>query len=268
MTPIKGKCDPYFETGTEGVIWSVYEDGKEGYDGLHCLNEGDYLTIFDPADSTKVVWEGNIDLEYERNYLPFPMNPEYGQQAIMGMWVHGIQRNVEPDDWGTWFFKAYPAEVIKSEIGRLFRCKSSTIEGHLWSGKGSPYNSIKDTGDLIIKFKNGGYYRYKDVDADTFWEFESAESKGKYHARNIKNVFVVEKIDLPKPARYSTNKPKPWKKYPADHGSDVPGAWPFPTGPKPHEGPREETFDEFLEWTEEEEEEFLNIMDNQKDNEL
>jgi hypothetical protein len=235
MTSIKGKCDPFFETGTEGVIWSVYEDGKEGYDGLQCLDEGDYLTIFDPAKPKEVVWEGNIDLEYERNYHPFPMNPEYGQQAIMGMWVHGIQRDVEPDDWGTWFFKEYPCELIKSEIGRLYRCKSAIIGGHRWTGTANRWSkdNLHGVGDLILKFNNAGYYRYKDVDSDTYWAFEEAESKGKYFAANIKNKFVTEKLELPSKPTYKLNPPKPWKKYPADHGSDVPAAWPFPTGKKP-----------------------------------
>jgi len=112
---VKGKLDPFFETGTEGVLWSVYEDGKEGYDGLHVLKKDDYLTIFDPEDNTKVIWEGNIDLEYKRNYHPYPMNPEYGQQAVHGMWVHGFQVDVVPEDWGTWFFKHYPAEYTKRE---------------------------------------------------------------------------------------------------------------------------------------------------------
>ena len=228
MNTIKGKLDPFFETGTEGVIWSLYEDGKEGYDALVILDQGDYLTIFDPEDSTKVVWEGNIDLEYERNYHPYPMNPKYGQQAVMGYWVHGIQRDVEPDDWGIWFFKAYPGEVIKSEIGRLYRCKSSTIAGHRWTGD----RSSTDIGDLILKFKNGGYYKYKDVDSDTYNKFASSESLGKYHAKHIKNVFEAERLDLPRPAKYSTNKPKPWKKYPDDPVSND-GAYPFPTYNKP-----------------------------------
>lgn len=239
MTTIKGKLDPFFETGTEGVIWSLFDDSKEGYDALVILDQGDYLTIFHPEDAAKVVWEGNIDLEYKRNYHPYPNNPEYGQQAVLGYWVHGIQRDVEPDDWGIWFFKAYPGEVIKSEIGRLYRCESSTIEGHRWTGKGSQWSKEpKVSGDLILKFKNSGYYKYKDVDYDTYWAFEEAESKGKYFAANIKNKFVTEKLDLPRPARYSTNKPKPWmfptsETHDKPHGSDVEAAWPFPTYNKP-----------------------------------
>jgi hypothetical protein len=224
MTTIKGKLEPFSETGTEGVVWSLHEDGVDGYDGLNCLHQGDYLTIFDPLDITKVIWEGNIDLEFERNYHPFPRNPQYGQQAIFGMWVHGIQRDVEPDDWGIWFFKEYPAELIKSEVGHLYRCNSSTIFGHRWEGKGNSYNGIKDSGNLVIKFKNGGVYRYKDVDFDTYSGFAEAESKGKYLAKNIKNKFVTEKIDLPRPVKYSADKP---------HGSDVKAAWPFPTHTKP-----------------------------------
>ena len=115
MSPIKGKLEPYFETGTDGTIWAVYEDGKEGYDGLHILKKGDNLIIFQPENPGIVIWEGNIDLEYERNYHPYPMNPQYGQQAIYGVWVHGFQRDVLPEEWGTWFFKHYPCELKKAE---------------------------------------------------------------------------------------------------------------------------------------------------------
>ena len=98
MNVIRGVLDPFFETGTEGVIWSVYEDGRTGYDGLNCLADGDYLRIFDKEDPTKVVWEGIIDLEWERNYRKYPLNPKYGQQEVGGFWVHGIQKpSASPD---------------------------------------------------------------------------------------------------------------------------------------------------------------------------
>lgn len=112
MTIIKGKLDPFFETGTEGIIWSVYEDGKTGYDGLNCLKDGDFLRIFDIDNPSKVIWEGIIDLEWERNYRNYPRNPEYGQQEIGGFWVRGIQSTVTPEQWAQWFFKEYPAEMI------------------------------------------------------------------------------------------------------------------------------------------------------------
>lgn len=217
---IKGKLDPFFETGTEGVIWSVYEDGKEGYDGLHCLEDGDYLMVFNPDDDS-LVWEGNVNLEYERNYRPYPMNPKYGQQEVYGFWVHGLQENVEPEDWGTWFFKSYPANLIKCGIGKLYRTKSSTVLGYRYTGHGSRWNNIKDKGDLIIKFKSG-YYKYKDVPSDTFWDFYDAESLGKYFAQHIKNKFEFEKMEIAaKPEMKvgaSLNKPQPWN---------------FPTGNKP-----------------------------------
>ena len=195
---IIGKLDAYWETGTEGVIWSVYENDKKGYDGLHCLENGDYLIVYDPVNTENIVWEGNIDLEYERNYRKFPMNPKYGQQAIAGMWVHGIQRDVEPDDWGNWFFKEYPAELVKSGLGPVYPCKSSIIAGFRWTGTASQWNNENGVGDLIVKFNNSDYYMYKDVDSSIFWAFEDAPSKGKYFVANIRDKFVTEKLELPK----------------------------------------------------------------------
>ena len=235
MTTIKGKLEPFFETGTEGVIWSVFEDGKEGYDGLHTLHDGDYLVVFDPMDPLKLVWEGNISLEWERNYRPYPMNPQYGQQEIGGLWVHGIQENVTPEDWGRWFYKGYPCELMKGSVGRISPVKkSSIVAGYSYTGYRSYRANVVDTpGDLVIKFKNAEYYRYKDVPNDAFEDFYEADSKGKYFAAHIKNKFVTEKIELPTRAKYGLNVPNPWSKYPTDHGLDELPYRSFPLGNKP-----------------------------------
>jgi hypothetical protein len=98
---ISGVLEAFFETGTEGVIWSLYEDNKQGYDGLHPLKNGDHLRILGENDA--VIWEGLIDLEYETGYRSFPNNPEYGQQECWGFWVHGNQRGFAISDWGELF---------------------------------------------------------------------------------------------------------------------------------------------------------------------
>ena len=48
--------------------------------------------------------------------------------------------------------------------------------------------------DLIVSFKNGTTYRYKDVDQDTVQEFFSAESHGKFLNAVIKPNFAVEQL--------------------------------------------------------------------------
>lgn len=244
MTTIKGQLEPFYETGTEGVIWSMYGDGECGecgddYDALQSLNDGDYLTIFDPIDTTKVVWEGNIDLEYETNYRPYPMNPDYGQQCVLGHWVHGIQRDVNPEQWASWFFNHYKAEYTEGEVGRLYRCKGSTITGYNWDGNWPSPEVANALGDLIIKFKNSKYYKYKDVDYDTYRAFIQAKSRGKYFSKNIKDKFVTEIMTLSKPptktpstAPTTTNDAWPWPTG-KPHGADVPSAWPFPVYDKP-----------------------------------
>ena len=113
MEPILGTLYAFFETGTEGIIWSVTNNDLEGWAKLNCLVNGDHLIIFDPVDRTTVVWEGVIQYEYERNLTPSPFNPNYKKQAIMNSWVNGIQNNVEPETWMNWFLKEYPAQLIK-----------------------------------------------------------------------------------------------------------------------------------------------------------
>jgi hypothetical protein len=110
---IHGKLDPFFETGTEGVIWSVYDESKKGYDGLFCLEDGDKLTVYG-HDGVTVIWEGVVALEYKRNWHAYPLNPQYGQQAVYGYWVHGFQATLAPEVWAMMFFAGLPAKLERA----------------------------------------------------------------------------------------------------------------------------------------------------------
>ena len=98
----RGFLEGFWETGTEGVWWTLEEEPFKGYEGLHTLENGDELIVFN-ADGS-VLWQGIIDLEYETGYIPYPTNPQYGQQAALGFWVHGCQRGFAIDDWAYMFF--------------------------------------------------------------------------------------------------------------------------------------------------------------------
>ena len=115
---IRGRLESYWETGTEGVRWALEEDGKPGYDGLHALRDGDRLTVYADDEGNTVLWEGVVELEYKRLWRPYPMNPESGQQAIFGHWVHGFQAGLEPDVWARWFFEHRRAALVKKEAAQ------------------------------------------------------------------------------------------------------------------------------------------------------
>lgn len=108
---VSGVLDPFFETGTEGVIWSVYDPRKGGYDGLNCLKDGDHLTVFEP-DGETVRWQGVVKLEYKRRFRPYPANPQYGQQEVLGFWVHGLQEGLAPTVWAKMFFDRLPCLLV------------------------------------------------------------------------------------------------------------------------------------------------------------
>lgn len=104
---IHGHLDPFFETGSEGVVWSVVWSGVPGYESLFGLENGDELLIYN-ADGS-VAWQGIVALEYQRRHRPYPFNPALGQQEVLGFWVHGLQENLAPETWANAFFERRPA---------------------------------------------------------------------------------------------------------------------------------------------------------------
>lgn len=97
-----GVLDAFFETGTEGVLWSVLEVPSKGYESLHVLQDGDELTVYRSDGSIR--WSGIVELEYETGYRSYPKNPEHGQQCVFGYWVHGNQRGMDLKVWAAMFF--------------------------------------------------------------------------------------------------------------------------------------------------------------------
>lgn len=58
---VYGALEPFAETETEGVIWSLTEYGKKGYDSLHTLDNGDNLTVYKTVTDGNVFWQGTVD---------------------------------------------------------------------------------------------------------------------------------------------------------------------------------------------------------------
>lgn len=193
MKIINGKLDPFFETGTEGVIWSVYEDGKMGYEGLNCLEYGDYLRVYDKSKTTKIIWEGSIFFDWDINWRPYPMNPKHGQQEVLGYWVHGIQKDLEPKVWGKWFFDMLPAQLIKSELGRFNPIKDEYIKAQAFSGTMAYFDAGKP-GDLTLVFNDNLYAKFFGIDPQVYTDFMYSENKYEYFLKNIKDKYKSERI--------------------------------------------------------------------------
>jgi hypothetical protein len=99
----EGELTDFFETGTEGVIWTLEDDVHYGYEALQTICEGDHLTILDQVGA--IVWRGIICCDKKVGSRPYPMNPEYSQQCALGHWVHWIQRGFKPDTWAEFFIR-------------------------------------------------------------------------------------------------------------------------------------------------------------------
>ena len=104
---IHGILADFFETGTEGVCWAVYEDGKQSYDGLHLLGPRNHLRVTDETGAVR--FDGYIDPDAEKGWMEYPGRPGegYGQPAALGYWIHWIQAGWEPDEWAALFFRPH-----------------------------------------------------------------------------------------------------------------------------------------------------------------
>lgn len=116
---IHGVLDPWIETGNEGVVWTVYEDDKTGYDGIIALEKGDHLTIY--GSDNGVMFDDIIKPDKKAGWQPYDHNPKYGQPSALGYWVHWTQSGYSPDDWARLFFQKPPlrADIVKRQPRKI-----------------------------------------------------------------------------------------------------------------------------------------------------
>ncbi len=100
---VMGFLEDFFETGTEGVIWSLISEEERGYDALFPIEEGDHLTIQDQLG--RKLWSGKIRCDRKSGWRRYPLNSKYGQPSALGHWVHWTQRGFKPDDWARYFIR-------------------------------------------------------------------------------------------------------------------------------------------------------------------
>jgi hypothetical protein len=114
MKKYAGVLEGWFETGTEGIVWALCEDGKSGYEAMQIIEKGNHLKVFD--DNGKVVFEGEIDPDEKIGWQEYPLNPGHGQPCALGMWVHWTQRGWQPDDWARLFIRFKGEEYLRAEL--------------------------------------------------------------------------------------------------------------------------------------------------------
>ncbi|MEK7478571.1 MAG: hypothetical protein AAB626_01440 [Patescibacteria group bacterium] len=118
---IRGVLDPFWESGTEGMIWSI-DNGKDkkGYDGLYCIHTGDHLTIY--GEKGEIIFKGKIFQDTMAGWTEYPRNPGNGQPLALGCWIHWTQIGWKPDDWARLFLRgkkpALRAELIQKRDDR------------------------------------------------------------------------------------------------------------------------------------------------------
>lgn len=108
-----GTLEGFFETGCEGMMWTLIQDNMKGYEAILFLKEGDHLVVF--GDNEIILFDGKIKTNREIGWAEYPLNPGHGQPTALGYWIHWTQEGWQPDDWARLFFHN-PA--LKAELNR------------------------------------------------------------------------------------------------------------------------------------------------------
>lgn len=97
---IWGVLDPFAEQGSEAVLWCINDHARPGYEGILPLSNGEQLYVY--TQKGKFLWKGTVDIDPRiRQIGPF--------------WAHGVQRDVHPEQWASFFSHRHTACVIKNE---------------------------------------------------------------------------------------------------------------------------------------------------------
>jgi len=117
---LKGRLEIFSEQGSEGSHWSFYEDGKTGYDGLHALEKGDVLRVFNDAARNELLWQGEVDFDYtsEKQRRPFIGDVQWLDKVGT---VHGLQKGVDKDVWADMFLAEKPAVLVPKRPDKYVR---------------------------------------------------------------------------------------------------------------------------------------------------
>ncbi len=81
------------------------------YEGLHCLENGDHLTIYSNENPEKIVWQGTIRLKQYDSFTEHAFN----------FWIHADQVGMERETWAKWFFDGNPAVLVVNEFREFLR---------------------------------------------------------------------------------------------------------------------------------------------------
>jgi hypothetical protein len=114
MPTIKGQLMPFFETGSEGTYFTLYDEKFDdpkaeyrSYEGVKFLKNKDFLGIY--VGDYKV-WEGNIlfinalEAKKHKYFKMYVKKHSYEQLCFAGLWVHYLPTNIDLGLWHDIFF--------------------------------------------------------------------------------------------------------------------------------------------------------------------
>lgn len=121
---VSGVALGYFETGTEGMVWTVFTDeplpgrstdAPDFYRRLLVVDPGDHMRITSPAGDI-VLFDGVIEPDSKIGWTEYPRNPGHGQPVAFGCWIHWTQTGWDAETWAALFLWQLPAILTKGLV--------------------------------------------------------------------------------------------------------------------------------------------------------
>lgn len=104
-----GALEPFIETGTEGVIWSIAKYGFDGYDALETINSGDKLTVYSKVLNGKIDWQGIVKFSKKFDVAKPVSNEKFALKVIRD------SLHLKSEAWLKLSFQNRPCKIIASK---------------------------------------------------------------------------------------------------------------------------------------------------------
>ena len=108
-----------------------------------------------------------MQLEYDSHQEHSHANPQFRSQAVFHHWVHGLQEDLDAETWASYFFEAYPMQLVRKAGWETFHHDATANAYHKAELKRTEFRNADEIALITVKYglhparSKAGRYMYR-----------------------------------------------------------------------------------------------------------